>query len=116
MASGDAAGQRIAQGQRAIGGATNQLPGRQMLAAARAGDWDRTGELQADCHRIAAELFAQPVSATDARAVADGIGELKSLHDEVMQLCRSARENYMDEIDGLNQGRQGVDAYTANSG
>jgi hypothetical protein len=90
--------------------------GRQMLAVAKAGEWNRANDIQADCHRRAEALFAEPLSATDAAAVADGINQLMNLHDQVMELCSNARENFMQDMDDLNQGRQAVAQYTANSG
>jgi hypothetical protein len=33
-----------------------------------------------------------------------------------MELCSNARENFMQDMDDLNQGRQAVAQYTANSG
>jgi len=90
--------------------------GRQMLAVAKAGEWSRANDIQADCHRRAEALFAEPLSATDAAAVADGINQLIILHDQVMELCSNARENFMQDMDELNQGRQAVAEYSANSG
>ena len=90
--------------------------GRQMLAVAEAGDWSRAADIQADCHRRAEALFTEPLSAMDAAAAADGINQLMILHDQVMELCSDARENFMQDMDELNQGRQAVAQYSANSG
>ena len=87
-----------------------------MLAVAEAGDWGRANDIQADCHRRAEALFAESLSATDAAAVADGINQLMILHDQVMELCSNARENFKQDMDDLNQGRQAVAQYAANSG
>ncbi|MBT8116830.1 MAG: flagellar protein FliT, partial [Gammaproteobacteria bacterium] len=92
------------------------VAGRQMLAAAREGDWSRADTLQSQCHRMAEALFAEPVPAASAAAVAETIGELMELHNEVMQLCSHTREDFMQEIGNLNQGRQAVSEYTSNSG
>lgn len=90
--------------------------GRQMLAVAKAGDWSRAAEIQADCHRRAEALFAKPLSATDAAAVADAIEQLMDLHGQVMHLCTGAHDDLMQDMDELNQGRQAVAEYSANSG
>ena len=91
--------------------------GRQMLAVAEAGEWGRANEIQADCHRRAEALFATgSLNAAEAAAVAQGIQELMDLHGQVMQLCSSAREDFLQDIGDLNQGRQAVAQYTANSG
>jgi len=89
--------------------------GRQMLAVAGDGDWGKASELQADCQRRAHALFEQTIRVEDAAAVADVIEQLKALHDEVMRLCDAAREDSMQAIGGLNQGRQAVNEYSANS-
>ena len=90
--------------------------GRQMLAVAGDGDWVKATELQADCQRRAHALFEQTISVEDAAAVADVVEQLKAMHDEVMRLCSLAREDSMQAIGGLNQGRQAVNEYSANSG
>ncbi len=90
--------------------------GRQMLAVAGDGDWGKATELQADCQRRAHALFEQTISVEDAAAVADVVEQLKAMHDEVMRLCSLAREDSMQAIGGLNQGRQAVNEYSANSG
>lgn len=90
--------------------------GRQMLAVAGDGDWGKATELQADCQRRAHALFEQTISVEDAAAVADVVEQLKAMHDEVMRLCSLAREDSMQTIGGLNQGRQAVNEYSANSG
>ena len=87
-----------------------------MLAVARDGDWGKATELQADCQRRAHALFEQTISQKDAAAVADVVEQLKAMHDEVMRLCNMAREDSMQPIGDLNQGRQAVSAYSANSG
>ena len=89
--------------------------GRQMLAVAGDGDWGKATELQADCQRRAHALFEQTISEADAAEVADVIEQLKAMHDEVMRLCNHAREDSMQAIGGLNQGRQAVNEYSANS-
>ena len=90
--------------------------GRQMLAAAREGDWDQAGQLQAQCHSRAEALFAKPVTADDAADIAETIAQLMELHKEVQRLCTKARGDFMRDIDKLNQGRQAVSEYSANSG
>jgi len=90
--------------------------GRQMLAVAGDGDWGKATELQADCQRRAHALFEQTINVEDAAAVADGVEQLKAMHDEVMRLCSLAREDSMQAIGGLNQGRQAVNEYSSNSG
>ena len=90
--------------------------GRQMLAVAQAGEWNRAADIQADCHRRAEALFAEALSATDAAAVADAIKQLMDLHGQVMHLCTSARDDFMQDMGELNQGRQAVAEYSANSG
>ena len=87
-----------------------------MLAAAREGDWSRADTLQSQCQRMAEALFAEPVPATSAAAVADVIGQLTEQHHEAMQLCSHAREDFMNEIGSLNQGRQAISEYSSNSG
>jgi len=89
--------------------------GRQMLAVAGEGDWGKATELQADCQRRAQALFEQTISVADAAEVADVIEQLKAMHDEVMRLCKAAREDSIQAIDGLNQGRQAVNEYSSNS-
>ena len=89
--------------------------GRQMLAVAGEGDWGKATELQADCQRRAHALFEQTISVTNAAEVADVIEQLKTMHDEVMRLCKAEREDSMQAIDGLNQGRQAVNEYSSNS-
>lgn len=90
--------------------------GRQMLAVAQDGDWAHANELQADCHGRAEALFAQPLNATDAAAIADGIAQLMEMHTEVMRLCMAARDDSMQDIDSFKHGRQAVSVYSANSG
>lgn len=89
--------------------------GRQMLAVAGDGDWGKATELQADCQRRAHALFEQTIRVEDAAAVANVIEQLKTMHDEVMRLCNHAREDSMQAIGGLNQGRQAVNEYSENS-
>ena len=89
--------------------------GRQMLAVAQAGDWARANELQSDCHGRAEALFAQSLDSADAAAVADGIRQLMEMHQEVMQLCMTARESFGQDIDSLRHRRQAVSEYNANS-
>jgi len=90
--------------------------GRQMLAAARDGEWDKADTLQTQCHHMSEALFAEPVPAASAAAVADVIGQLMEQHSEAMQLCSHAREDFMQEIGNINQGRQAVSEYSSNSG
>lgn len=90
--------------------------GRQMLAVAQDGEWARANELQADCHGRAEVLFTQPLNATDAAAIADGIAQLMEMHTEVMRLCMAARDDSMQEIDSFKHGRQAVSEYSANRG
>ena len=90
--------------------------GRQMLAGARDGDWDRAVTHQGNCHSLAEALFARPVAAADAAAIADVIGQLMEFHREVMALCTGSRDTFIHDIENLNQGRQAVGKYTANSG
>ena len=90
--------------------------GRQMLAVAKAGDWDLANDIQADCHRRAEALFAKPLSTSDAAVAAEGVEELITLHAQVMELCSNARDDFIQDMDELNQGRQAVAQYTANSG
>jgi hypothetical protein len=89
--------------------------GRQMLAVAGEGDWGKATELQADCQRRAHALFEQTISVANAADVAEVIEQLKVMHDEVMRLCNTAREDSMQAIGGLNQGRQAVNEYSSNS-
>ena len=90
--------------------------GRQMLAVAQAGDWNRANEIQAECHRRAEALFVNALSTSEAVVAAEGVEELIALHAQVMALCSNAREHFMQDMDELNQGRQAVAQYTANSG
>ena len=92
------------------------VAGRQMLAVAEAGEWGRANEIQADCHRRAEALFANPLSNADAAAAAKCVEELLAMHAQVIDLCSSARESSMQDMGELNQGRQAVAQYTANSG
>ena len=87
-----------------------------MLAAAREGDWGRTGELQALCHSLAEALFEKPVTADASATTADTIAQLMELNKEVQQLCLNARGGFIRDIDKLNQGRQAVSEYSSNSG
>lgn len=91
------------------------VSGRQMLAVAGDGDWGKATELQADCQHRARALFEQTISVADAAAVSNVIEQLKAMHDEVMRLCSAAREDSMQAIGGLNQGRQAVNEYSSNS-
>ena len=90
--------------------------GRQMFASASDGDWDKVSECQASCHARATAIFSNPLSVTDAAAVADAVNTVLALHKEVMQLCRQSRDTHLQDLDSLNQGRQAVNEYTANSG
>ena len=88
--------------------------GRQMLAVARDGDWDRAGELQAKCLGLAEDLFDKPVAAADATAVVTAVSEVMELHREVTVLCRDSRDAAMQGLDSLKQGRQAVTEYSSN--
>ena len=90
--------------------------GRQMLAVAEAGEWGRANEIQTECQRRAEALFAEPLGTAEATAAAKGVEELIALHAQVIELCSSARDNSMQDMDEFNQGRQAVAQYTANSG
>jgi hypothetical protein len=90
--------------------------GRQMLAEARDGEWDRVAEFQAQCYRLAEKLFAKPVAAADAAAVTAAVSEVMELHREVTVLCKDTHDATMQGLGSLNVGRRAVSKYTANSG
>ena len=91
------------------------VAGRQMLADAQAGEWERAGRLQDECRAGAERLLQGDIPREDLDAVALAVRELLILHEQTTQLCRDSREACVVSIEEFSHGRKAVNAYAENS-
>jgi len=87
-----------------------------MLTAARADEWERVVELDAQRSAIIQSFFQQPVSPAESAVVGDGIRRILEQDREIQQLGRERQRFLMSELDGLKKNKRAVAAYDANSG
>jgi hypothetical protein len=87
-----------------------------MQAHAAANDWDEVARLREGFQQCAEALFAQQISRDQAPALADIVRRVSAINNEVIALCRDARNTQGRELDDLRQGRRAINSYSANSG
>jgi len=86
----------------------------EMLERARQGEWDALGALERERRQSLERFFATKVSVQEAPFVADGIRALMALDQEIMALCRLARDDVAQQAGIVSQGRRAEAAYNAN--
>jgi len=106
----------IEGGQRAHDWPRIERLSRDMLAAARAGEWARVGELEAERGELIGQFFAQSLDAADAQALADGIRRVLESDRLTLSLGGDEREALKERMTGLARGSKAAHAYQANSG
>lgn len=87
-----------------------------LQAAAAANDWDVVVQLRGRFQQCAEALFAGQVSREEAPALCEVIRRVSEINNEVIVLCRKARDAHGHDLENLKQGRRAVNSYSANSG
>ena len=85
-----------------------------MLQRAQEGDWGALGALEIERRGIIESFFATQVPEQDAPYVADGIRALMALDQQIMALCKVARDDVAHKAGVVSQGRRAEAAYNAN--
>ncbi|NOX75894.1 MAG: flagellar protein FliT [Gammaproteobacteria bacterium] len=90
-----------------------QLSG-EMLSAAKAGEWERVAELDAQRSVIIQTFFQQTVSLTESAVVGVGIQRILEQDQETQALGREQQQCLMNELGSLGKNKRAVAAYGAN--
>lgn len=88
---------------------------RDMLAAATAGDWDRTVRLERTRHARISRFFSAPPAAHEAPWVRRGIEEILASDAHLLALCQTSRAGASAEIVDLRRKAAANRAYGATS-
>jgi len=86
-----------------------------MQARAADNDWEAVAQLRDRFQQCAETLFTGQFDRDEARSMGDVIRRVSEINDEVITLCRNARDAYGHDIENLKQGRRAIDSYSANS-
>ncbi|MGB5338614.1 MAG: flagellar protein FliT [Gammaproteobacteria bacterium] len=86
-----------------------------MLKLAQAGDWVSVSQLQEQQQALAERLFAEPVDAADAAAVADMVKTVMDINAQISDLGRKAREGCLVKAGEQQLRRHAMQQYTKNS-
>jgi hypothetical protein len=84
---------------------------RQLLNCARNSDWKAAVELQARRDGLIRGFFSNPVGASEADSVREGILEILAMDKEVMKLTREGRAKVGAKIYQLHCGRKAQKVY-----
>jgi len=88
----------------------------QMQARAVENDWDDVARLRNQFQRCAEALFSGQVNHGEAPALGEVIRRVSEINNEIIALCRNARDAHGHDLDSLRQGRRAVGTYSANTG
>jgi len=83
-----------------------------LLQHARNRDWKAVGELHARREELIRSFFAEPVVASQASEVREGVRAVLESDKEVMVLIRQEKSNAAAEMHRLQSGREARKAYT----
>lgn len=86
-----------------------------MQASAVAGDWDAVTRFRDECQRCVERMIAGYAGSSDVAAMGDVIRRVSSVNDNVINLCRAARDAQGRELEALRQGRRAVSRYSSNA-
>jgi len=86
-----------------------------MQAQAASSDWDGVGRLREQFQRCAEALFAGQVSHDEALALGDVIRRVSEINNEIIALCREARDAHRNDLDKLNQCRHAISSYSSHT-
>ena len=87
----------------------------QMQARAAANDWEEVARLRERFQQCSEVLFAGQVSPGEVPALGDVIRRLSAINNDVISLCRDARNARGRDLESLKQGRRAISSYSANS-
>lgn len=82
-----------------------------MLQQARAMEWTRVAELEAERKELVAECFRQPAVAAEAGDVAESIRTILRLNDEITALGRDCRAELGGKLQARRAGHAASAAY-----
>ena len=84
-----------------------------LLEMAEAGDWDVVTRMQGQHRQLAEALFSEPVTAAEARVVAEAVNQVLTINARIAELGADARSACQREVNSNNYRRHAVKAYTA---
>ncbi len=87
----------------------------EMLHAAKSELWERVGELEAARHPLLHAVMDRPVTAADARTVADNIHSVVDADNEIQQLVRERLSGLQTQLTGMRKTRRASLAYARGS-
>jgi len=87
-----------------------------MQARAADNDWDTVVELRNQFQQCAEALFSGQISRDIAPVLGDVIRRVSEVNNDVIALCRKARDARGHDLDNLKHRRRAINSYSVNSG
>lgn len=87
-----------------------------MQARAEASDWEEVARLRDRFQQCVEALFAGQASHEEALALSDVVGRVSAINNDIISLCRDARDAQGRDLENLKQGRRAISSYSSNTG